>query len=60
MTLYEFNLICHDSLVVYTMCDDEKVCLFVQRGPNGKLPELFEDCEIRETWLKDGLVAVLI
>ena len=43
MTLYEFNQICHDSLVVYTMCGDEKVCIFVQRGPHGNLPELFEE-----------------
>jgi hypothetical protein len=42
------------------MCGDEKICLFVQRGPNGKLPELFEDCEIKEFWLEDGLAAVLI
>lgn len=60
MTLYEFNQICLDSLVVYTMCGDEKICIFVQRGPHGNLPELFEDCEIRETWLEDGLVGVLI
>ena len=60
MTVYELNQICLDSIVVYTMCVDKEISIFTQHSPDGNIPELFEDCDIRKMWCEDGLVAVLI
>lgn len=60
MTLYELNQLCLDPLVVYTMCGDEKICIFTQRGHNGNIPGLFEDCSSKEIWIENNSVAVLI
>ena len=60
MTFYELNQICLDPIVVYTMCGEEKICIFMQSGPNGNIPELFEECHIRKLWYENDSVAVLI
>lgn len=60
MTLYEINNICCDPIVVYTMCGDEKICIFSQIGHDANLPELFEECKVRELWCENDLIAVQI
>ena len=60
MTVYEFNKICLDPIVIYTMCGDKQISIFTQQGPDGDIPELLEDCEIRTFWCENGLIAVLI
>lgn len=60
MTVYEFNQICLTFIVIYTKCGDKDISIFTQHGPDGDIPELFENCEIRELWREDNLIAVLI
>lgn len=60
MTLYEINQLSLEPIVVYTVCGDEKVCIFTQIGHDRNLPEIFEECHILEIWREDDLIAVLI
>lgn len=60
MTLYRFNKICLEPIVVYTMWENEKICLFTQFDCEKNLPEIFENCDIRKIWYENGLIAVLI
>lgn len=60
MTLYELNQLCLEPMMVYTMCGNEKICIFSQIGHDMDLPEIFEECHIQEIWCENGLIAVRI
>jgi hypothetical protein len=60
MTLYDLNQICLNPIVVCTMCKDEKICIFTQVGRDKDLPELLEECIVKEIWCENSVVAVLI
>lgn len=60
MTVYDINKICDKPIVIYTMCGEKYISIFTQHGPDGDMPELFDDCIIHEIWCEDGMIAVRI